>query len=99
MTVSTWLALAGLASAMFIQAIIFAFVMGRLFQDVASLKTAGPERAVQGLAIARLEVQMGHVSTKLDEMSGKIDERLGFLQEPPPYAPPARRRRQPSGTP
>lgn len=95
MTESAWIALASLAAAMFIQAVIVAFIMGRLFQDVATLKNAGPERAVQGLAIARLEVQIGHVSTTLDKLSGTIDERLGFLQKPPPYAPQPRPRRRP----
>jgi hypothetical protein len=94
MNPSTWIALAGLASAMFIQAIVFSFALGRLFQDVASLKSVGPERSVQGLAIARLEVKLEHVSTQVSEMKTTLDDRLGFLPHAPAYQPqPPRRRR------
>jgi len=93
MTPAAWISLASLAVAMFIQALVFVFMLGRVFQDVASLKAATPERAIQGLAIARLEVQVGHISHKLDEMGTKIDERLGFLQEPPAYVPRPRSRK------
>jgi len=87
LTPSAWIAFASLAGFIFIQGIGWAFLFGKLFQDVASIKASGPDRAVQGLAIARLEVEMGHVSTTLNEVSGKMDERLGFLQEPAVYAP------------
>ena len=97
MNASTWIAFASLASFVFVQGIGVAFVLGRLFQDVASLKSAGPDRAVQALAIARLEVEMGHVATSLSELNRKMDERLGFLQEPAVYAP-VRSPRKPRGS-
>lgn len=82
MTAAAWISLASLAAFVFGQAILFAFLLGRLFQDVATLKTGGPERAVQGLAIARLEVKMEHVSSKIDEISGKIDSHPAFHEAP-----------------
>ena len=98
MTPQTWIALASLAAAMFIQAATIAFVLGRLFQDVATLKTVGPERAVQGLAIGRLEVQVTHLAKQMDAIEAKIDDRLAFLQAPPVYQPqqPQQRRRRSS---
>ena len=92
MNASAWIALASLAALVSIQGIGFAFMFGKMFQDLATLKLAAPERNAQGLAIARLEVRMEHVATKLDDMSGKIDERLGFLQSPAAYAPHPRRK-------
>jgi hypothetical protein len=96
MNPSTWIALAGLASAMFIQAIVFSFALGRLFQDVASLKSVGAERAVQGLAIARLEVQLGHVSSQVSDLKSTFEDRTAFLQTPPIYQPQKPRRRRAS---
>lgn len=91
MTPSVWIALGSLGVPVFVQAVLFAFLLGKLFQDVATLKISGVERAAQGLAIARLEVQVAHVSGKIDDISGKIDKRLEFLTEPPVYQPKARR--------
>lgn len=85
MNVSAWIALASLAALVLIQGIGFAFMFGKMFQDLATLKAAAPERNAQGLAIARLEVRMEHVATKLDDMHSKIEERLGFLQPPAAY--------------
>lgn len=91
MNVSAWIALASLAALVLIQGIGFAFMFGKMFQDLATLKSAAPERNAQGLAIARLEVRMEHVATKLDDMNGKIDERLGFLHQSAVYQPRPRR--------
>jgi hypothetical protein len=84
MNPSAWIALASLAAAMFVQAILFSFVMGRLFQDVAGLKSAGPERTAQGVAIARLEVKVENIGAKIDEMATKIDERWRSEHPAPP---------------
>ena len=86
MNPSAWIALASLAALVLLQGIGFAFMFGKMFQDLAMLKAAGPERNAQGLAIARLEVKMEHVATKLDDIVGKIDDRLGLLQQPAAYS-------------
>jgi len=72
MTDQTILALAGLILAFFVQTAAFAFILGRLFQRVSSLEKHDDVAAGVSRAVIRLEVEMTHVTQKLEALFGEV---------------------------
>lgn len=83
MSPSAWIAFAGLASTVFIQCVVLAFMLGRLFQRVSTLEKGNDTLARLDSTVTRMDVNMGHMVSSIDELKGR-------LESAPP--PPSRRR-------
>ncbi len=68
MTPSAWIALASLGVALVLQSIVLSFMLGRLFQRVATVEKESGGVAILTNTIARMEAHLENVKESVDDL-------------------------------